>query len=85
MKPKTPKPIEKPLGPLQARILAVLQKKEATAAQILEALNSEPGIATGELRETTLASVRDALYRGLVKKKLVTKLPVAFAVVRGKK
>ncbi len=80
MKPKTPKPIEKPLGPLQARILAVLQKKEATASQILEALNKEEGV-----KETTLASVRDALYRGLVKKKLVAKLPVAFAVVRGKK
>lgn len=81
MKTKTLKPtIEKPLGPLQARILAVLQKKEATASQILEALNKEEGA-----KETTLASVRDALYRGLVKKKLVTKLPVAFAVVRGKK
>lgn len=80
MKTKTPKPIEKPLGPLQARILAVLQKKEATASQILAALNAEEGA-----KPTTLASVRDALYRGLVKKKLVTKLPVAFAVVRGKK
>lgn len=80
MKPKTPKPIEKPLGPLQARILAVFQKKEATASQILDILNAEEGA-----KPTTLASVRDALYRGLVKKKLVTKLPVAFAVVRGKK
>jgi len=80
MKTKTPKPIEKPLGPLQARILEVLQRKEATASQILDTLNAEEGV-----KPTTLASVRDALYRGLVKKKLVTKLPVAFAVVRGKK
>ena len=72
---------EKPLGPLQARILLVLQKKEATASQILEILNAEEGT-----KQTTLASVRDALYRGLVKRKLVEKLPVAFAVVkRGKK
>lgn len=77
MKPKTPKPTEKPLGPLQSRILAALKPKEATAAQILEILNKEPGA-----RPTTLASVRDALYRGLIGKGLVTKLPVAFAIVK---
>lgn len=72
---------EKPLGPLQARILAILGKKEATAFQIMEILNAEEGA-----RPTTLASVRDTLYRRLVAKKLVEKLPVAFALVkRGKK
>lgn len=81
MKAAKKQTVEKPLGPLQARILGALQKKEATAAQILETLNKEEGA-----KQTTLASIRDALYRGLVRRKLVEKLPVAFAVVkRGKK
>jgi len=65
MKPKTKAPVGT-VGPLQARILAVLGKKEATASQILEILNAEEGA-----RPTTLASVRDTLYRRLVAKKLV--------------
>lgn len=83
MKLKTKAPVGTvgTVGPLQARILAILGKKEATASQILEILNAEEGA-----RPTTLASVRDTLYRRLVAKKLVEKLPVAFALVkRGKK
>jgi hypothetical protein len=82
------KPIEEPptgpVGPLQARILKVLAYRESTAAEITETLNAEEGA-----KVTTLASVRDTLYRRMVKKGLVEKLPVAFALVnppgKGKK
>lgn len=80
----TPESPEEPVGPLQARILKVLAYKESTAAEITETLNADPGVAAGTIKSTTIASVRDTLYRRLVAKGLVDKLPVAFALAKKK-
>ena len=76
VKGRIPKCI-KPAGPLETRILEVLREagKPLGAGAITEAV-----CALGSAY--TLVTVRDALYRGLVAKGLVRKLPVAFELVK---
>lgn len=77
MKPRITKAkaITPPSGPIQTRILAALKGKRRglTAQEITDTLNKEP-----DAPSTTLASVRDTLYRRLVGKGHVVKGPVSF-------
>ncbi len=74
MKPKTPK-TQPPSGPIQVRILAALKgrKRGLTAQEITDILNKDT-----EQPSTTLASVRDTLYRRMVARGHVVKGPVSF-------
>lgn len=73
-KPKPPK-IPAPVGPIQTRILAALKgrRRGLTAQEITDTLNKEP-----DQPKTTLASVRDTLYRRMVNRGHVVKGPVSF-------
>lgn len=73
MKPK--KTIHQPIGPIQTRILAALKgrRRGLTAQEITDTLNKDT-----DQPKTTLASVRDTLYRRLVGKGHVVKGPVSF-------
>jgi len=82
MKPKTPH-IPPPVGPVQSRIIRALEANPEgmSAQQLTDWLNLDryPGEPA-----TTLASVRDTLYRRMVARGHVVKGPVSFRLPGGK-